>query len=126
MKEFIVGWRIDLTWLWAKKKSAWVSPDGWLQYCLWAASLYLTAQEQAELNQGFLALVLKKVWGMHDFMPETITSAMRSAQIEGYLNLPRWYLMKTSVMSKYTMLMKQQSKIRDCEPVHENYISWLK
>ena len=59
--------------------------DRVLRYCLWAASLSLTAREQAELNQVFLPLLLEKVWGIYNSMPGIITSVMRSAQRKGSL-----------------------------------------
>ena len=65
MKDFLLSWRINLAWLRVNIYRAWNSADGWLRSRLWAASLSLTAREQAELNQGFLALALEKVWGIN-------------------------------------------------------------
>ena len=45
----------------------------------------MTAREQTELNQSFLALLLKKVCGMYDSISRTISSAMRLVQREGSL-----------------------------------------
>ena len=71
MKEFLVSWH-DYGQKYIRHE-AWVSIDGWLRYCLWTTSLSLTVWEQAELNQGFLALLLEKVWRMYNSMPEIIT-----------------------------------------------------
>ena len=57
--------------------------DGYSTAC--EPPLFLIAQEQAELNQSFLALVLEKMWEMYEFMPETITFVMCSSQREGSL-----------------------------------------